>query len=290
MKHPIVTDRIQTFIAKNGFLRLLFLYLLFTLIFSVIIALIWDWLSLQSFDMEAHIYRVWYSFVFLYGYQPNLEVGFEDGSKLIAVLLSVGSVILPTVLLGAFVFKILLPKKARVIFRDRATVFIDENRGSFIAIHCYLGSRLHYVDWVFKAYLRAYVENKKTEFPLKTYPINLVKTDVPLPYTLMPTRILIPFTTNSKDSSPDHNPGIVLEQVGDHYQLVRVGYEDLSQYEIVDYEIIVLTSGKMPELGTDFIESKTYHASDIDFSEQFEIETTFDMRNEKGTVRGWDRF
>lgn len=290
MKHPLITDKLQIFIAKTGFVYLTLLYILITVVFGTLVSACWCFFSSGYFDGNAFLYRFWYSFVFLYGYQPELKPGYEAGMMLTTVFLSIGSVIFPTILLGTIVFKALLPRRRRVIFRNTANIYRRESGGHFIAIHCYLGSRLYYIDWYFKAYIRVYFDDRTERFPLRSYPINLEESHVPLPYTLMPTRILIPIAIEGEESQVYPGNNLTFRRNENGFKLLKIGEVDLSNRENIDFEFIILTSGKMPELGMDFMETKTFHHSDINFSEEFEIETTFDMKSRKGSVSDWKKF
>ncbi|WP_439484367.1 hypothetical protein [Cyclobacterium plantarum] len=289
MKHPIERDRIQRFVAKNKLSHLIILYIAFTFLCSFISSIIWHFIF-QDYVSGNLIFKMWYSFVYLYGYQPNIG-DLTNSHKIISIFLSVCSIVLPTLLLGTVVFKILLPRKKRVVFRNKANLHIDNDNNHFIAIHSYLGSQLNFVNWKFVAYLRIDIDINKSNFPLRTYAIQITEEILAIPYTLTPTRILIPIKVIEQGSqNPKDKEQIVFSKKGTKYGLVEVFGNDVPSENKFDYEILIITSSQMPELSMNFTESKIYHSSDIDFSEDFKIKTVFDAKTNQVYVPDWSDF
>lgn len=287
MKHPIVNGKFQYFIEKYSLFQLIIWYLLFTILFSLTVSFFWNVFtySVGVDFFKPLLLKLWYSFVFLYGYQPELSQKVE-GLRYMSTILSVSALIFPTILLGTIVFKIFMPKNNRVVFKETA-VMHSKNKDPFIGVYCYLGSKLNFINWDFKAYIRIYLKNKKEEFPLRTYPIKVIDENFPLPYSLLPTQIRMPFYSEEDKIEDETIP--VFEISDQQFVLKGIGNDVFSE-QIDEFELIIVTSAQIPKLDTEFVETMCYHSSQILFDHCYKIKTTFDLKNKKGTVHNWDAF
>jgi hypothetical protein len=311
-KKPNENNKVQSWVAKIKFKYLLVLYLLGTLLIAVFFGLLWFLLSPDQTAFSDLGHLIWKSFTFLYGYQPETNWPITWADRWMTGSLSLIGFLGPSLLLGTIVFKLFIPTKGRVIFRDQVSHYEDANKVSHLAVHCYLSSRINFVDWKFRAFIRIEIESKSTRFPLRSYEVMVRDEYIPDPFEICPTRILIPYelidetnteqvdgVSNSEkicslykqqsEINPNSIPVFKKDEHGEN-RLARVYSVVVEPEDRVDWQLIILTSAYMPQLGMGMVETKKYHSSMIRFDETLEIRTDFDQKANKVRSVEWNKF
>lgn len=289
--HPVIYDRFRTFLAHKNIFTLVSLYIAITIIFSLLVATLWTLVQPNTSNADEFIWKLWYSFVFLYGYQAELSPTYLSGSEVFAVPLSIGSVAFPTLLLGTVVFKILMPKRQIVVFRSKLNLEQSNEVYTLQSIF-YIASRLRIINLEIVAYARVLAKRLRHEFPLRTY--DLIMQDypvIPLPYALVPTRVNIPVLVNTDAIDTDQSGAQMIFTVTDKVKLRKVKDLDCITEDGDQCELIFVVKGTFPDLGTDFIETYRYIIpNDINFEEMVDIKTDFDLINQRSLTHGWKNF
>ena len=298
MSHPINRDLFRTFLSKRSLLTLIVIYILITLVCSGVIATIWTITSTTTPSIaDEFVWKLWYSFVFLYGYQPNLLDIYTEGSHIVAVFLSVLSVLLPSLLLGTVVFKIFIPDKQIAIFREKLTIAKispeAEDDKYFLHIYYYIASKLRLTDLNVDAHVRVLFKDESLRFRLWTFPLdNPIGSKIPLPYSYIPTRVSIPVAVNDDINTDDHPSQMLFIKTEDNQLSIRrVKDREINQYD--ECELILVLSATIPHLDNDLIEYHRYSIpSQINFGEYLKFEVEYGDVNEKPRIvpEKWDDF
>lgn len=291
-KHPIIRDQFRTFLAHRNVITLVLLYIVITALFSLFVAVMWTiGARANSSFVDEIAWKLWYSFVFIYGYQPELPSMYSEGSQLVSVPLSVASIAFPTLLLGAVVFKILLPNEKIVIFRNKLSLTNNGSQG-LLHINFYIGSNLRFINLDTKIYARTFTRHLRYEFPLRTHILETEGTAlIPLPYSLVPTRVNLPILVNADEIDSDDIHAQMIFTNTDKLRLVKVNDMEIIGEDGDECELIIVVTGTIPELDSDFVEFHRYLIpDDVNYPDTFEIMTEFDLKNERSTTKGWDKF
>jgi hypothetical protein len=289
-RHPFVRDRIREFLAHRSIVSLIFFYIFVTAMLGLCIALLWaiNTTSIPIDFWEELLYKWWYSFVFIYGYQPEVLDPYTIGASWVSIPLSIASVILPALLLGAFVFKIFIPRQNLIVYRDK--ISLSEIQGKYYLLaHCYIATNLKIINLKFDCYARTLVRRNLKNIPLRTWPLETESPMTPMPFPMVPTRIQIPVMLNA--DADDQNNTIHFEYENDVLSIRKAGQVEIYADQDDSCELIIIATGEIPDLAMELNETYVYRLpEDINFNEVYDIETGFDLKKKRVIVPDWSKF
>jgi hypothetical protein len=274
--HPITIDHVRTFLAKRSFRVLILSYILCTTVIALPIGL--SYLFTANTENNASLYKWWlYSFLQLYDYElPVVKVDFNSAQIIISAISQILKIILPSILLGAVIFKFFIIPKV-FTFRKKCSVFYDLDRQEMVlVVRAYSSTKLIVLDTKFTSIARIPRRRKGTN---KRYLENCyLKSDSDnwaIATTHVPRTLYIPLID-----------GDVIEQ-GNAKRLFRLqGHE--FEHEL---RLLIVISGKVPELGAEFIEHHWYTLStDIDWGKFQDIDVSYELSSNSRKWKGWDNF
>lgn len=300
MMHPHKTDFIRSFLANHTFTTLLAYYLLFVFILSLSMAgsLAFN-LYIENYN-KAQInlgYLFWYSLVSLHGFQPNSGFDFFGTSYFYSILLSIFSILLPSVFFGTVIFKIIIPTQSMFVMRNKISVFPSKldsfQTNCLMGICCYSSSRLILLNLEFKVYARVFSPRQTMYYQIRNISLPITTDDLPVPLQDVPILVTIPVHVNIEETtSKIENSLIFLLSQDNNLQLCKVGKLDFNA-ELGDRcELLFIISGHVPKLNSSFTEIHTYEIpKTVEYKkfEEFQIEFTLDKTN-KVTIKNWDAF
>ena len=272
--HPRTGDSIRAFLAKNGFFSLIVIYVILTSVVSLILAVFYHITSLNKMN-----FLIWWQFAFLQLYDITLPVIQIETASLQFFVLAVGEifkVVLPSLLLGATVFKFFISPKV-FTFRNSCSVFFHEERKeNVLAVRLYSSTRLTLLDLQFRAIARLPRQRLTTLEPyIKNVLLRTSSIIWPVAITHTPYTLYIPLM----DSDIGERNGIKRL-----YCIQGHGFEN----ELI---LTILVTAKAPELGSEIIESFSYSVSrDIEWKKFDDIIVDFRQLNNAKSWKGWDTF
>jgi hypothetical protein len=258
-KHPIVRDRLRTYLAQRSLIALVCQYILLTGLISLLIAVAWLFPIHAASSAQEFLWKWWYAFVFIYGYQPAPPDEFLGASYVLTTILSVLSVVLPTLILGAVIFKIFVPHQKLLIYRNHLAL-VRDNEGDYLYIYFYIASQLRFVNLDIAVYARTLLKRFTHQFPLHTYRVDTEYSYISLPYSLVPSRIVVPVTIKQGGRS-EHTSGD--RQLVFNYQDGRLQIEKVCDVDIIpqdgdQVELDLIISADIPDLNIKFGEHHRY--------------------------------
>lgn len=274
--HPVTIDRVRTFLAKRTFVTLVLVYIVFTTIIALFIGI--AYLFTANPESNIPFYKWWlYSFVQLYGYElPIAKVNYDSAQIIMSTILQVLKTILPSVFLGAVIFKFFVTPKV-FTFRKKCSVFYDlERKEIVLVVRAYSSTKLILLDTKFTSVARI---PRRREGTNKRYLENCyLKSDSAnwvLATTHVPRTLYIPLID-----------GDVIEK-DNIKRLFRLQGNEFEH----ELRLLIVISGKVPELGAEFIEHHWYTLpSDIDWGKFQEIDVSYDPSSNSKEWKGWDNF
>jgi hypothetical protein len=126
-KHPITKDHLRAFLVKNTILMLLVYYAFFIIALSIVFT------TLLYISQSSDLTRLeWfeYAFLSLFNAAPEIDVDLNVFQRLLRGVQAFLSVVLPALLLGAIVFKVLI-KSNIIAFRDKCSLYYSERTKAY---------------------------------------------------------------------------------------------------------------------------------------------------------------
>jgi len=274
--HPVTIDHVRTFLAKRTFATLVLIYILCTTVIALFLGL--AYLFTANAESNVPFYKWWlYSFLQLYDYElPTVKVNYDSAQIILSTISQILKIILPSIFLGAVIFKFFIMPKV-FTFRKKCSVFYDPDRKEMLlVVRAYSSTKLILLDAKFTPIARIprsrkgtgkkYVESCYLKSDLDNWAIAI---------THVPRTLYIPLID-----------GDVIEQ-GSAKRLFRLQGNEFEH----ELRLLIVISGKIPELGTEFIEHHWYTLpTDIDWSKFQEIDVSYEPSSNSRKWRGWDNF
>jgi hypothetical protein len=290
-RHPQTRDEFRSLLALLSFPRLLLGFLALLVIAGALIGLGY-WLT--GDDGDDHSYWFWWrsSVLVLAGFATEATQENEwDGHALFQLAGAIGGVVMPALALGIVVFKAFVRDKVFVM-RSRMALLkktdiverfpeagTDELR--FLAIRLYSSTKLQVVNVAFELYARV-PSTSPTGAPIITnVRLRLYKDQWPvaLPH--------VPYTLYSPIRAADLDP------TGQKLEQVRAAGDSESQKLAPGCDLLLIATGKHPELGSEFVESHWFQADDLSDGRFGEIEVDSSDRKtwlRSESWRNWENF
>lgn len=245
--------------AETPLVRLIGLYFAVvvaaSLLLTLVMALVWPFASGGGF---GHVWRL--ELTALLGMPRGVlsedVPGFWWNASMI--MTGVTAVLLPTLLLGALVFKFFV---APPVFVTRKTVAIMENpsghhtlshEGRHLAIRCYSGTRIRLLDVSFEVVLRTWCEDGNSGVYILSRALPVVNPNFPVVEPFLPHTVQVELA-----------PGDVeLDDEAGTMRLTSIGERPLGAVASRSDMLVLIVRAKLPDLGTDLIESHEFRAPD----------------------------
>lgn len=238
--HPYTKDRLRGFISDTKLLYLIGIYIFINVVVASISGFLFFYFSegdlnfLEAFEL---------AFLGLFNAAPNLEITLNGVQRVLAALNACLSVILPTMFLGALVFKMLI-KEDVIVFRDNCSVYYSGNKKAFVlVISFYSATKLDLLDVNIKVVYRTYGRGKfnKSITVRHNHPIHT--TQFAIVETHNPFNVVVPLLSQDIDVKGK--------------RLLSIKNHKSSKYRSTS-DIVILVNGQIPSLGTSFAEVKVY--------------------------------
>jgi hypothetical protein len=291
-RHPKSADRFRSLLALWSLPQLLGGFLVLLLVLGALLGFGY-W---RTGDGPEHEYEFWFreSVLLLAGLATTTTQEDESGAHAALQLAgAVGGVIFPALALGIVVFKAFVKDRvfvmrSKMALLDRANVepFADEpdDVAKWLAFRLYSSTKLTLVGVGFEAYVR--VKGKSpTGAPIVTNArLRLFKDHWPISLPHIPYTLYAP--VRDRDLARTADGGVRLCTV------LAGGRE----FEVADgCDILVIATGRVPELGTELVESHWFRADEELSTEQF-AEISVDYPGDRKTWkvsrrwRNWGMF
>ncbi|MCV6638205.1 hypothetical protein [Candidatus Albibeggiatoa sp. nov. NOAA] len=301
MHHPRKTDFIRSFLANHTFTALLAYYLLFVFILSLSMAgsLAFN-LYIESYNKpQINLgYLFWYSLVSLHGFQPSSGFDFFGTSYFYSILVSISSILLPSIFFGTVIFKIIIPTQSMFVMRNKISVFPSKDSASqanpLMAICCYSSSRLTLLNLEFKVYARIFSPRQTTYYQIRNINLPTTTDDLPVPLPDVPILVTVPvfIGSNEEITSKVENSLVFSLDQDTRLKLNKVGELEFDTDLGDSCQLLFIISGYIPKLNSGFTEIHTYEIPEaVEYKkfEEFHIDFTLD-KTRKVTIKNWDAF
>jgi hypothetical protein len=214
------------------------------------------------------------------------ELRFIDHFKLISKLIAL---IIPTLLLGALVYKVIKPQTSLIVFPKKLA--LDCERSSLETCY-YIATNSDIFDLKTKTFVKYYKPILDNGEP-NPYPLLLVELEertLPKPFSFVPTRVTIPVEINPSTSDNLEQPIRFIIQNNEIKKLYVDGQAiDADKGEFC--QILVVVEALVPDLQTTLVECKIFYAhEDIAVQSAPIFDTTFDKANDKYIISNWEDF
>lgn len=273
-KHPKTVDDERTILARLSLKAVVLLFVLLVLAASISTVGLLTFLSFLAtggFLADPLTIGVDSLFAILGG---DIGDAFEQvpNSRAVELLLKFLSVLLPSLFLGAVVYKMTRPRRRLTVFRKRVNLDPENQclEGTF-----YIATRLDLFDLRISCYARYYKSHLDSgdanPYPLKT--VHLSERIIPQPFSLIPTRVLVPTRVANSQSEYDEIVGRISSNGSEEATTLLFLVEEarISKFH-VDGESIELTKGDscrlniivsavVPEAQFHLIETESYDMS-----------------------------
>jgi hypothetical protein len=298
-RHPIKRDGVRAYLARSSILRIVFLFVLVVVALAMVNALVLALVNpaerLIEPDRMFHLSLE--SVIALLGGDVGEWFQAVPNSRYSVAALTLLSVLLPALLLGAVVYKVLMPRRRLTIFR-RKTVLVPET--SMLETCFYIATDLDVFDLEMKAYAKFYKpvlsHGEPNPYPLKTIAVPTLVPRSPQPFSLVPTRVSVPVHLLSQQELADPsalNLGEALGVVVAGNQIAAIVVDGLVISRGGDEfcELLIVLDGKVPQAQSTLLECESY-----DLFENVEIGTTptfrahFESQRQRYRVTNWDAF
>lgn len=229
----------------------------------------------------------------LSGLTTNTTEQDTSGTHAIAQLLgALGALIIPALVLGTIIFKAFVAdqvytarKKLALLEPNQVSLDAEEKKlHRWLAIRLYSSTKLQLVDVRFEAYARVVGRSPSGSPTVTNVRLKLYKADWPVALTHVPYTVYSPLRETDIE---ERHGGLALR---------RIRALDGSNQRLTEgCDIVLIVSGRVPELGTDFIESHWFRADqDLGTGAFGEVAVTYppDRKTWKESRKwdGWDRF
>lgn len=303
-RHPKSGDRFRSLLARWSLPLLLGAFLALLVTLGALVGLgYWSTPDAQQHtdaqqytDAQQHSYWFWFreSVLLLAGLATSSTQQDESGLRAVVQLVgAIGGVMLPALALGIVVFKAFV--KDRVFVTRSELALLDpamvecfagrpDDVAKWLAFRLYSSTKLTLVDVAFTAYVRVKGTSRIGTPIVTNARLTLVKDHWPiaLPH--------VPYTLYASLRAQD------LEQTADGVRLRTVLDEEEREFEVAEgCDILLIVTGRVPELGTELVESHWFRADeDLGAGPFGEISVYYpkDRRTWKVSRHwhGWDKF
>lgn len=296
-RHPVSRDKLRSFLANSSIFSIIFVFIALVTICAILNAVVLIGLSYGRYYAGQDVLVAELaldSFVAILGGEVStrfLEMQFARQSLAVLKLLSV---LLPTILLGAVVYKVLHPRRRLTIFRRTLNLCLKEERleGSF-----YIATTLDVFDLSLSTYLRFYKpkleDGRPNPYPLKTISM-LADRYIPQPFSLVPTRVVIPVfiakTHAELMAYPDSKRLAILVE-GGQITGARIDEQTIFTERDEFCEILVIVAGKIPKAQTHLLEAENFGLiSGVTIGATPVFDAYFERTQSRYLVRNWHDF
>jgi hypothetical protein len=289
MRHPIKTNRLQRWLAKISWLCIVLIFFISSFVIAWLCSAANTGLAGGAGNaILAQSYQIFLSFCGV-GDVPD---GVQDAIRFcIAVL----KVVLPTILLGAAVYKISIPSHVHIA-RKKLTIGQRKDGSHFINFRSYNASGLIAVSLKFEVFMRRSIitDNNnhkvdnvvlKAEAPSDTPPVML-------PW--VPHSVIIPLVG---DDVLEKDGKKILQSIQGNMFSLRDGTDPVDPG---DSYLLIVINGSLPRFGSQYIELSSFRVSGPRPEYEFGDFTHIDVLPPKGRLethegrpekwKGWDRF
>jgi hypothetical protein len=298
-RHPIARDGVRAYLARSSIFRIVFLFVLVVVALAMINALILALLNPADrlIEPDKMLNLSLESVIALLGGDAGERFQAIPNSRLSVAVLTLLSVLLPALLLGAVVYKVLMPRQRLTIFRRQA-VLVPET--SMFETCFYIATDLDVFDLEMKAYAKFYKpvlsNGEPNPYPLKTIAVPTMVPRSPQPFSLVPTRVSVPVRLLSPQDLSDPtalNLGQSLGVVANANQIEAIVVDGLviARGGEEFCELLIVLDGKIPQAQSTLLECESY-----DLFESVKVGSTptfhahFESRRQRYRVTNWDAF
>lgn len=238
--HPIISDRVRTFLARTKLRNIIGGYILLTLVGAFALAFLY-----KGFDNNGISYLKWWQFAItqLLSAEPPNDINYElNGFQdVIFIFASILGVVFPALFFGAIVFKLFIHKNM-LVFRKSVTLYYSYVSNKVImSITIYNSSHLRIVNTDVRVYLRERTRDVHGKLNISN---KLIKEAQP--------PVLSFHRPNHINVYLDKTD--IITDGSNKYLLASIQGVSIDE----DTEIRVLISGSIPELGSGMIEDYIY--------------------------------
>ncbi len=297
MRHPINRDRFRQFLIRETLPRLILYYISATMVIACVIAFVW-WLpnaNTQGAAPAILVHGSWEIFLRLYGTGTLFDLSQQWGQGAVDTLASVLASLMPSILLGGIVYKMVISDKRLIVFRDNLEL-ISQNGNDFLVVTFYIATRLPMYDFQATAFAKTYERRKEVgqagDYPMKNVALAVEWGRLFAPYPFTPSTFLIPVSVERPNSTANTDSQIVLSRgpEGD-CELISVGGIPIAADEGDFCQIFVIVQAPVPSASSELIEVRRYELPrDIAYRPLPALRTSFDRDRDRFTVENWQDF
>lgn len=287
MRHPVTRDRLRAFLAKYGLFALLVAFVLLVAATALVFSAVHYGLLTRQPDQS--FFGLWFNyFLFLFAAAPD-DFAAPTGTWAQAVYLvsAVARIVLPTLFLGAVVFKLLIASSLYVK-RKKLSVHRRPDSGRWeLTLRLYSSTPLTIVDVRFEVYLR--VPDTRPAGPVvlpgelgapivRNKPLKIRQHKIKWPISLTH----VPYSVFMELKDDD----VVIDDSGQPVRLQSIQGIDISHAK----HLVLIVHGWTPQLGVDFVETHWYTLPvDVEFGRFKEIHVIYNGVPSK-KWKGWKEF
>lgn len=221
-------------------------------------------------------------FLALYGVQDPLFLRQIPPSWLV-VLLAILAVLLPALLLGAVVYKVLAPSRNLLVFRKKLEL-VERAEGSHLVVYFYICSNVALRLLEFTAIARLYESSRtpgiRGNYPMKTFTVGTEWSQFHLPFPYVSSTVFVPVRMVEETDPPGETDMICLMRDADGALAVHSAGGRRVRPECGDFlELFMLATAKVPALQSDHTELFAFRLPDaISPVELHPMRTPFNLR------------
>ena len=285
-RHPRTADRFRTFLAKNGLLRLLGLFVAGVVAIAALIGLAY-WLT-----SSQHSFWFWWrqSLLALAGgpAAPGLDLADTSFHAILQMVTAVLAVILPGLALGMIVFKAFVGRDIFTVRKHLSLMNAAQVRGAAreqldefecgdqcLAIRLYSSTRLNLDDVRFWLTARIRTRNAEGIRSVANHGLKLCKASWPIALRHVPYTLYVPLRDDDVYKHPE----------SETLQLVGIQGHALGE----QCDLLLQISGSVPELNQQFFEAHWFEAPSAVSNDPYgEIDVDHDQPSL--AWKGWDKF
>jgi len=294
-RHPISKDGLGMFLANHSIIYIIIMFLIFyiVIIFLKSFALYAMNFSISPFMTNHFVNILIQSAIYVLGGDANDNFHQLKNVEFFKIFSKLFALIIPTLLLGALVYKVVKPQKSTIVFPRR--IALDTKRSTLETCY-YIATRSEVFDLqtqIFARYYKPTYDNKESN----PYPLTLVKLrehNLQKPFSFVPTRVMIPvlLTSQSPSESEKLDDGKLLLVVKNNeitHLFVDGQRIDPEQGEFC--QIVVIVKALIPDLQTTLVESKTFYAfQDLVVRPAPIFKAEFDHSKDRYETINWEDF
>lgn len=287
--HPLKRDRFRGFMVETSLSKIILIYIVFTLSASLLFSFISVLLTGKKALFLDYLYGFTYS---LLGNGTAGQLNQFAELKWLALLSSLTFVINTTILLGAVVYKVTIPKKNLMIFRDKVELDAEsgELKTSFYSSTLLTIYRLKtscFIKWY-----QPYFEDKSENlFPMNVFEVNSGDRLMPVPYNFIPTGVIVPVAVIQNLSQLDaKRPLTIHTKPNDQYDIYING-QNAKQDEHYFCRLYIMVEGCTPQAPGNILEVHEYDLfTQLSLQQSLPFESRFNIESNQYTVKKWYHF